>query len=44
MKNDAITMLKTGQITAVNAAVVAGKLLQIASGAVYDENGNYLGE
>lgn len=28
-------------ITAVNAAVVAAKLLQIASGAVYDENGNY---
>lgn len=27
-------------VTAVNAAIVAGKLLQIASGAVYDEEGN----
>lgn len=28
-------------ITAVNAAVVAGKLLQIASGAVYDDTGEF---
>jgi SNF2 family DNA or RNA helicase len=28
-------------VTALNAAVVTGKLLQIASGAVYDNDGNY---
>jgi SNF2 family DNA or RNA helicase len=28
-------------LTALNAAVLAGKLLQIASGAVYDSDGNY---
>jgi len=33
--------LKSGQVTAVNAAALSTKLLQIASGAVYDEHGNY---
>lgn len=37
MEKDAITPLKTGVINAVNAAAVSTKLLQIASGAVYDE-------
>jgi hypothetical protein len=41
MKNDAITQVKDKTISAVNAAVVANKLLQIASGAVYDSTGDY---
>lgn len=35
-----VALKKTG-ITAVNGAVVYGKLLQIASGAVYDDRGEY---
>lgn len=35
----AVLELKTGTITAVNAAVLCGKLLQCASGNVYGENG-----
>jgi SNF2 family DNA or RNA helicase len=41
MEREAIVQLQSGQITAVNAAAVSTKLLQIASGAVYDENGDY---
>lgn len=41
MKENAIAQLKTGEITAVNAASVVTKLLQIASGAVYDQEGEY---
>lgn len=41
MEKDAITRLKTGEITAVNAATVVTKLLQIASGAVYDSEATY---
>lgn len=41
MKKTAILELKEGQVSAVNAAALATKLLQIASGAVYDEEGNY---
>ena len=40
MKEDAILEFKDGDVNAVNAAVLRGKLLQIASGAVYDELGN----
>jgi SNF2 family DNA or RNA helicase len=36
-----MAVLSTGIITAINAAATTTKLLQIASGAVYDENGNY---
>jgi SNF2 family DNA or RNA helicase len=36
-----ITLLGTQLVTAVNAATAATKLLQIASGAVYDESGDY---
>jgi len=36
-----IVQLKKTSITAVNGAVVAGKLLQIASGAVYNDDGEY---
>ena len=35
-----VQLKKTG-VSAVNGAVVYGKLLQIASGAVYDDAGNY---
>lgn len=31
------------EITAANAAVLSGKLLQMASGAIYDDNGKILG-
>jgi hypothetical protein len=41
MEDDAILQLKTGEVTAVNAAALSTKLLQIASGAVYDQNGDY---
>ncbi|RLD48405.1 MAG: hypothetical protein DRI97_18940, partial [Bacteroidetes bacterium] len=36
MKATASVMLKKGEVNAVNAAAVTTKLLQIASGAVYD--------
>jgi SNF2 family DNA or RNA helicase len=36
-----IAIIKGQPVSAVNAAAVATKLLQIASGAVYDEDGNY---
>lgn len=41
IERDMFTQLPEGVITAANAGVVAGKLLQIASGAVYDETGEY---
>lgn len=40
MEADSVSMLRNTMITAVNAAAVTTKLLQIASGAVYDENGD----
>ena len=40
MKNDMLVEYQAGQITAVNAAVKAMKLLQIASGSVKDDEGN----
>ena len=42
MEKDAILQLEEGTITALNAAAVAGKLLQIANGAVYDTEGNHI--
>ena len=36
-----IMQLKKTSVTAVNSAVVAGKLLQIASGAVYNDDGAF---
>ncbi len=36
MRRQAVMELETGTVTAVNAAVLLSKLLQIASGAVYD--------
>ena len=43
MERHALLLLKDGKvIDAVNAAVVTTKLLQIASGAVYDESGSII--
>lgn len=41
MRDDKLVQLKKTTVTAVNAAAVAGKLLQISSGAVYDDNEGY---
>jgi len=41
MRRQSIVELQKGVVTAVNAAAVVTKLLQIASGAVYDSAGNY---
>ena len=41
MVREAVLELQSGTVTAVNAAAVATKLLQIASGAVYDSEKNY---
>lgn len=41
MKNRARIECRSNTITAVNAAVLVQKLLQIASGAVYDDVGDY---
>ena len=42
MKQESLLLVKEQAITAINAAVQAGKLLQIASGAVYDGQGGYV--
>lgn len=39
LEHDAILPFEDGDIDAVNAAALAGKLLQMANGEVYDENG-----
>jgi SNF2 family DNA or RNA helicase len=39
MKRDLITTIKGEEITAANAAALSGKLLQMANGAVYDDQG-----
>lgn len=39
LKEEARLMLKDGDVNAVNAAVLRGKLLQLASGSVYGEAG-----
>jgi SNF2 family DNA or RNA helicase len=41
MVRDAIIELEAGDVSAVHAAALRTKLLQIASGAVYDANGAY---
>ena len=38
LERDLLLPLKSGEITAANAAVLTNKLLQYTSGAVYDEN------
>jgi SNF2 family DNA or RNA helicase len=42
MKSDFMIAYTSGEILAVNAAVQVGKLLQIANGNVYTEDGEYL--
>ena len=42
MKRDLITTVKGEEITAANAAALSGKLLQMANGAVYDDQGTVL--
>lgn len=42
MEDDAILELTSGNVTAINAAIQANKLLQIVSGAVYNQLGNYI--
>lgn len=42
LEKDLITLLQSGkEISAVNAAVLVNKLLQVTSGAVYDEEGDW---
>lgn len=41
LEEDLVLELKDTEITAFNAGVLVNKLLQIASGSVYDEAGNY---
>ncbi len=40
LKTDMVLSLGDDEIDAVNAAALSGKLLQMANGAVYDEDGN----
>ena len=40
MKNDLVVSLKDKEITVANAAALCGKLLQMANGAVYGEDGS----
>ena len=42
LEADSILQIRDQKITAVNGAVLYNKLLQAASGAVYDENGKYV--
>ena len=39
LKKDLVLTLKNGEITAGNAAVLTGKLLQLANGAIYQDDG-----
>ena len=41
MERDAIALMKSGMVSAVNAAAVRTKMLQIASGAVYESDRKY---
>lgn len=42
LKKDMVLKLKDGEVDAVNAAALSGKLLQMAGGAVYDSEGRTL--
>jgi len=42
LKEDAIIMVQEGAVTAVNAAALRQKLLQVASGTVYGEDGSHV--
>ena len=41
MEADSRLVLQEGNVTAINAAVLSTKLLQVASGAVYNDDGGY---
>jgi SNF2 family DNA or RNA helicase len=43
MENTAVAVFSKGHVVAANAAVTLGKLLQIACGVVYDNNGGEIG-
>ena len=38
---EGLLLIESKQVTAINGAVLYGKLLQVASGAVYDDDGTY---
>ncbi len=40
LKNDLVLHLPNGEVTAANAASLSGKLLQMANGAIYDDDGS----
>ena len=42
LEKDLVLPLAGEAITAQNAAVLTGKLLQLSNGAIYDEDGNYI--
>ena len=42
MKRDLVLSLKDGEVTAANAAALAGKLCQMADGAVYSDGGDII--
>ena len=42
LKEDLVLELPGGEITASNAAVLSNKLIQMANGAIYDENGEFI--
>ena len=42
LKEDLVLELPGGEITASNAAVLSSKLIQMANGAIYDENGEFV--
>ena len=41
MKQDLLLKLPKGEVTAANAAALSGKLVQMANGAVYSDDGEY---
>jgi hypothetical protein len=41
LENESVLLLKKSSVTAINAAVLYGKLLQASSGAVYNDDGEY---
>lgn len=41
LEDNSILLLKKSSVTAINGAVLYGKLLQLASGAVYNDDGAY---
>ena len=41
LKNNSILLLKKSSVSAINGAVLYGKLLQLSSGAVYNDDGAY---